>query len=110
MTMALIGGRELPVIYARHRLCDGSWQNREAMWLELETDAQTAAELFVDGAAWSVRYDEEPPRTVDLSEFSKAGEITDRRDGTILVKMGIPTDGERLAALDGAYKRGVETA
>ena len=39
----------------------------------------------------------------DLSEWSVAGEIVDRRDGTVCVLMGKPTEIEAMAAREAEY-------
>ena len=93
---------------------------------EAMTHAEAAA-LFVDGAAWSIvttnlvtepQLDEagnpvldengdpivetvEKVEEFDNAEFCVAGPITDNRNGTVTVKMGVTTAEEALAILTG---------
>lgn len=79
-------------------------------------DAVKAA--FVDGAQYVQAWDStvtqtdaetgEPVEVVveesrDLSDWSVAGEIIDRRDGTVCVLMGKPTEIESMAAREAEY-------
>lgn len=79
-------------------------------------DAAKAA--FVDGAQYAQVWDStvtqtdaetgEPVEVVveesrDMSEWSVAGEIIDRRDGTVCVLMGKPTEIEAMAAREAEY-------
>ena len=89
------------------KLRDGDWDYRESKSITLETDYETAASLFQNGAAWAILVPCQPvedpntgemvtpaPIRYDNSAFLVAGDITDHRDGTITVKMG------RLTALE----------
>lgn len=58
-------------------------------------DYAKAVELFVDGAVWSIV---EGDQTYDAwNEYTKAGPITDNRDGTITIKMGMADTSEQVA-------------
>ena len=106
---------------------DHAWGQRHSKAITLEMDSAAAAALFVDDLNWStvqtvtahnMRVDEagEPvldengaiiydteERTVetDMSDYCVAGTITDNRDGTVIVKMGRPTEAELLAVIMG---------
>lgn len=90
---------------------DAAWNRRESKSITLEMDYNTAIATFVDNAAWSIIYQDDPfydeinditvtpePEEYDNSEFCVAGDLTDHRDGTITVKMG------RLTDLESAYE------
>lgn len=77
-----------------------------------------AKAAFVDGAQYAQVWDStvtqtdaetgEPVEVVveesrDLSDWSVAGEIIDRRDGTVCVLMGKPTEIESMAAREAEY-------
>ena len=89
---AMIGGRKIP--FAGVKEARSGWGFRTAWGLTMEMSSQEAAELFVDGAAWSVM---EGDNEVDCSEFRIAGPITDNRDGTVTVLMGAQTKAEKIA-------------
>ena len=89
------------------RVADEEWDNRSSKAITLEMSYEEAANLFVDGVAWSIMVHEEAPVLddngvevdvttkeieFDNSEYNIAGDITDHRDGTITVKMGKLTD------------------
>ena len=58
-------------------------------------DYALAAELFADGAVWSIVED---GQTYDVwNAYTKAGPITDNRDGTVVVKMGMADTAEQKA-------------
>lgn len=58
-------------------------------------DYAKAAELFVDGAVWSIV---EGDQTYNVwNEYTKAGTITDNRDGTMTIKMGMADTSEQVA-------------
>lgn len=59
-------------------------------------DYATAAALFVDGAAWDIVDGEEV--FTQWEEYTKAGPITDNRDGTLTIKMGMADTSEQVAA------------
>lgn len=95
------------------KISDTLWDNRESKSITLEMDYTTAADLFIDGAAWSIIQQHEVPvydengeqsgteihETVyDNSDYNIAGDITDHRDGRITVKMG------KLTVLEEAYE------
>lgn len=98
-------------------LNDRSWNSRESKSITLEMTHAEAADLFVDGLAWSIVMDtvKEVEQTkedgsveivevdaqdeYDNSDYSVAGPITDNRNGTVTVKMGKPTAEELLAEL-----------
>lgn len=85
------------------KVTDKDWDNRESKSITLEMDYANAIKTFVDGRAWSIVQHEEIEGEVqetefDNSEFNLAGDITDHRDGTITVKMGM------LTPLEEAYE------
>ena len=110
-------------------LKDRLWNDRESKSITLAMDYATALALFVDGLNWSIVMDVEKEQedgsivTVqeeyDNSDYSMAGSITDNRDGTLAVKMGKPTQIEKLesqitgtiteAELNNAYVEGVNS-
>ena len=119
MIYVKINGTEYPA-QITGTLRDRSWDDRDSKTITLTMSYATAAELFVDNAAWSiVQRDtvakmtedglavvdasgspvmEEQVQEWDNSEYSVAGSITDNRDGTVSVKMGKPTEAETLRA------------
>ena len=128
MTYVKINGTTYPaVINGKH--IDREWNDRESKSITLAMDYATALALFVDGLNWSIVMDVEKEQedgstiTVqeeyDNSEYSMAGSITDNRDGTLVVKMGKPTQIETLesqitgtiteAELNNAYVEGVNS-
>ena len=128
MTYVKINGTTYPaVINGKH--IDREWNDRESKTITLEMDYADAIALFVDGLAWSILMDVEQVQedgsiiTVqeeyDNSDYSRAGSITDNRDGTLSVKMGKPTQIETLesqitgtiteAELNNAYVEGVNS-
>lgn len=85
----------------RGRLPDVDWGRRNSKSITLEMDYATATELFVDGLVWSIITTEivdgvEQAHEYDNSDYCVAGPITDNRDGTLTVKMGMYTDVELL--------------
>ena len=110
-------------------LKDRLWNDRESKSITLAMDYATALALFVDGLNWSIVMDVEKEQedgsivTVqeeyDNSDYSMAGSSTDKRDGTLAVKMGKPTQIEKLesqitgtiteAELNNAYVEGVNS-
>lgn len=54
-----------------------------------------AAELFVDGAVWSIVDGDEVYDS--WNDYTKAGPITDNRDGSVTVKMGMADTAEQIA-------------
>lgn len=58
-------------------------------------DYATAAALFADGAAWDIVDGEEI--FTQWEEYTKAGPITDNRDGTLTIKMGMADTSEQVA-------------
>ena len=128
MTYVKINGTTYPaVINGKH--IDREWNDRESKTITIEMAYADAIAMFVDGLAWSILMDVEQEQedgsivTVqeeyDNSEYSMAGSITDKRDGTLAVKMGKPTQIETLeskitgtiteAELNDAYTEGVNS-
>ena len=128
MTYVKINGTTYPaVINGKH--IDREWNNRESKTITIEMAYADAIALFVNGLVWSILMDVEQEQedgsivTVqeeyDNSEYSMAGSITDNRDGTLAVKMGKPTQIEKLesqitgtiteAELNNAYTEGVNS-
>lgn len=86
------------------RMRDADWDDRKSKAITLEMTHEAAAALFVNGLAWSIVCLEDGLETIyDNSEYSVAGSITDHRDGTVTVKMGMVTAEEALQALRAAY-------
>lgn len=59
-------------------------------------DYAEAARLFVDGAVWSI-VDDMGTEYDSWNEYTKAGAITDNRDGTLTIKMGMADTSEQVA-------------
>ena len=128
MTYVKINGTIYPAIIDG-KITDFDWDNRESKTIHLEMSYADAINLFVNGLIWSIIMDVEQEQedgsivTVqeeyNNSDYSVAGSITDNRDGTISVKMGKPTELERLQAqlanavteeeLNNAYVEGVNS-
>ena len=85
---------------------DREWGGRASKTIALEMPYDEAVDTFVDNVPWRTvnvlgSYVDEDGKTVtpeptayDCSEYCIAGPITDRRDGTVVVKMGKPTQVE----------------
>lgn len=106
-----------------YRYQDRSWDMRETQTVYLKMTHDEAAALLPSGTAWSIvqrdtvdKLDadgnatgetEEIVQEWDNSEYSMSGDITDYRDGTVSVKMGKPTEEEKMSAqlseLEAAY-------
>lgn len=112
MTYIEIAGVRYPAtIHGRQR--DPDWDNRKSKSITLEMTHEEAMNTFVDGLAWSIVYQGEDyrdasgtmvapaPEIYDNSEYDVAGPVTDNRDGTVTVKMGVLTDAEALAIILG---------
>lgn len=124
MIYVKINGTEYPAQIAG-MLRDRSWDDRDSKTITLTMSYAEAAELFADGAAWSIVQRDTAAKTTedglavvdasgdpvmeeqvqewDNSAYSVAGSITDHRDGTVSVKMGRPTAAEILAELEETY-------
>ena len=114
MEKVKINGTEYPATI-EGQMSDYTWDGRESKTITLEMTHAEAAELFVDGARWSIISEnvititsEENPEEVaeetvrqefDNSDYSLAGAITDYRDGTISVKMGKSTELEEAYSM-----------
>lgn len=109
MTYIEIAGKRYPAEVAA-RMRDPDWDNRKSKAITLKMTHAEAAELFKDGAQWNIirqkdSYEENgvavtpEPVVYDNSEYDVAGQITDNRDGTVTVKMGVLTDREALDEL-----------
>lgn len=128
MTYVKINGTTYPAaINGKH--IDREWNDRESKTITIEMAYADAIALFVNGLVWAILMDVEQEQedgsivTVqeeyDNSEYSMAGSITDNRDGTLAVKMGKPTQIEKLesqitgtiteAELNNAYVEGVNS-
>lgn len=97
------------------RLNDQDWNNRASKAIHLKMAYADALNTFIDEVKWNIIYEQEVQRedaegnietvieeeVYDNSEYSKAGTITDHRDGTITVKMGQPTAEELFTILIG---------
>ena len=98
----LIGGREISA-RTRHRWADPQWDGRESWELTMELECEDAKGLFVNDAQWSLRRsgDGVEEHEVDMSDFSVAGQVSDNRDGTVTVRMGVLTEREALKIILG---------
>ena len=96
-----IGGVRYHASFA-HNPRDFESDNRPTMFITLEMPYAQAAELFVEGAQWSIVnvIDEENEEVVDYSSYSIPGDILVHRDGTLLVKMSHLTAEELLAMFE----------
>lgn len=68
---------------------DGDWGGtirNIAVIITTGLDVAQAVKLFTDGAVWSV-VDEGGIEDKSWNTYTKAGSITDNRDGTLVVKM-----------------------
>lgn len=103
MTYIEIAGVRYPAsIQGRQR--DPDWDNRKSKAITLEMTHEEAMRIFEDGLAWNIVYqgdDQTEPEIYDNSEYDVAGPVTDNRDGTVTVKMGVLTDAEALAIILG---------
>ena len=93
---------------------DRYWDGRDSKTITMSGSYADAAALFADGVAWSIVQTSTVPvldannqptgetkeqtDEWDNSDYSILGDITVHRDGTVSIKMGKPTDTERLAA------------
>lgn len=113
MTHIKINGATYPATVASAK-AGPAWGGRNMKSISLEMDHATAVGLFVDDVKWSVIFSgvevknadtgeivTTDPVEVDYSDYCLAGPITDKRDGTVTVNMGQPTDSELLAILMG---------
>ena len=102
MTMYVkINETEYPIISIETQNFDREWGNRESKAVTLEMTAAAAKDLFCDDIKWSVIANTKEQEEYDYSDYSKAGDVIDHRDGTVTVKMGKPTDKEILNILTG---------
>ena len=104
-------GTEYPASIAG-KIADRDWGNRESKAVTLTATYAQAAQIFVDGLAWSIVqrdtvpvYGEDGQPTGEMTEqvqewdnsdFCVAGPITDNRHGTCTCKMGKKTEVELL--------------
>lgn len=112
-TYIKVNGQEYPAeIISRYE--DRDWNRRSTRTVHLVMSVSEAAALLPSGTPWSIvqrdtvpAYDEETGEQTgteevvqeqDSSEYGIAGPITDRRDGTVSIKMGKPTEAEASAA------------
>lgn len=93
---------------------DYEWDKRETKAITLNMSYAEALALLPDNTPWSIVvknnvpvYDpdtgEQTGETVDEqeydnSDYSLSGAITDMRDGTVVIKMGKPTEMESILA------------
>ena len=98
---------------------DREWDSRASKAVTLGLTYAPAAQIFVDGLAWSIVQRENVPvygedglptgettetaQEWDNSDYCVAGPITDNRDGTCTCKMGKKTASDVLAELEAAY-------
>lgn len=60
------------------------------------TNYQDAIQAFSDGASWTV-VDDDGTEHKEWETYTKAGPITDNRDGTLTIKMGMADTSEQVA-------------
>lgn len=60
------------------------------------TNYQDAIQAFSDGASWTV-VDDDGTEYKEWETYTKAGPITDNRDGTLTIKMGMADTSEQVA-------------
>ena len=104
-----VNGQEYPAKFIS-KYQDLNWDKRETQTIYLTMSHDAVAALLPSGTPWSIvqrdtvpKYDSDGQPTgetkevvneYDNSEYSLAGDITDRRDGTVSIKMGKPTESE----------------
>ena len=102
MTMYIkINETEYPIISIENQKFDREWDNRKSKSVTMSIPHDDAINLFDDDIKWSIITDEKEPQEYDYSDYSKAGDVIDHRDGTVTVKMGKPTGMEILDILTG---------
>lgn len=77
---------------------DGDWDGAVrniAVIITTGLDVAQAVKLFTDGVVWSV-VDEDGIEDKSWNTYTKAGSITDNRDGTLVVKMAEEDSTESL--------------
>ena len=95
-------------------MSDKAWGGRASKTITLAMSYSQAAELFIDGASWSIISEWEEVETgdggdtvvtrreeFDNSDYCVAGDIVAHRDGTVSVKMGKHTELEESQAILG---------
>ena len=93
---------EYPIINFQEQF-NHNW-GRDCIYITLESDYETIRNLFVDGLEWELLKTFEENKLFsnlvkeieNLSEYCKAGKISDNRDGTFTVEMGKETEIEKL--------------
>lgn len=104
-TYIKIGGNEYPATILGS-IQDSKWDGRKSKAIRIKMTYEAAVGLFVNGAPWSIIErgeiaGAEVENEYDNSEYCVAGDITDHRDGTVSVKMGMATADEILAIITG---------
>lgn len=124
MIYVKVGEKQYPASITG-RINDKEWNNRSSKAIKVEMTYQEALITFVDDIEWFIlqenevmleQFDENGEVVVnengepilvssieidsyDNSEYSIAGDIIDHRDGTVTVKMGMPTSEELLTMI-----------
>jgi hypothetical protein len=92
---------------------DRGWDYRHTKSVSCSLSYAEAKSLFVDGVEWSQIYQEPEyideqgnavtpdPIVMDNSQFDQVLTITENRDGTVTVKLGVTTAEEALEILMG---------
>jgi hypothetical protein len=81
-------------------MSDADWDGRQTKAITTAMDYNTASQLFVNNAHWSiVEILDKDQREYDNSDFILAGDLIDHRDGTITAVMGKLTDLEEAYEL-----------
>ena len=112
MTHVIIGSTLIPAeVFGIER--DRDWNYRHTKSVKCNLTYEEAKSLFVDGVEWSQIYQgpdytneqgdvvKPEPVVTDNSEFDQVMSITENRDGTVTVKMGVTTAEEINAILMG---------
>ena len=96
-------------------VADAMWNFRESKTIHIldQMDYATAASLFTDGAAWTIvdvfpatETTEAHTYEFDNSDYSIVGDITAHKDGTVSIKMGMPTQAElTMTALEDVLEK-----
>ena len=101
------------------RMSDTGWEGRKSKTIRLSMSYDEAVSLFVNNTPWSIVMDVSLSQPVlneageatgeytltqtqeeyDNSEYCIAGDLTDHRDGSVSVKMGMLTELEQALKL-----------
>lgn len=85
---------ETKFVFAKDEILAG-FNRSTATIVAVGINYETAVTLFVDGAKWDVVNGDEV--FTEWEDYTKAGPITDNRDGTLTIKMGMADTSEQVA-------------